>query len=108
MTLGKPEPGYVNEDAVSASQGVIAVSDGAGGGGLFADRWARYLLDKLPTAPIRSAEALDEWIGNIWEPFYNDCEPKEKEECCWISSTMKARLQRWLLCGNREADHAAG
>ena len=28
-----------NEDAVIAKDSLIAVSDGAGGGGVFADRW---------------------------------------------------------------------
>ncbi len=60
----------------------IAISDGAGGGGLFAERWSRYLLANLPKEPIASAEALDEWIGGIWELFYNDCEESAKQLGC--------------------------
>ncbi len=78
-TMGKPEPGCINEDAALACGNRIAVSDGAGGGGLFAERWSRYLLDHLPIGPIRSAEAMDGWIDTIWEPFYNKYEKVAKE-----------------------------
>ncbi len=77
-TTGKFEEGCISEDAVLSRDNVIAVSDGAGGGGLFAERWSQYLLDKLPDTPIGSADALDEWIGSIWEPFYNECEEDAK------------------------------
>ena len=43
ISLTKFEEGIVNEDAVIARENVIAVSDGAGGGGVFAERWSRYL-----------------------------------------------------------------
>lgn len=46
---------------------LIAVSDGAGGGGLFAERWSAYLLSHLPATPINSAEELAFWIGENWE-----------------------------------------
>ena len=79
ISIGKFESGCINEDAVRADSNFIAVSDGAGGGGLFAERWSRYLLDHLPKEPTASAEALDEWIGGIWEPFYNACEKSAKQ-----------------------------
>ena len=41
-----------NEDAVIAKDHLIAVSDGAGGGGVFADKWSKYLVDHLPDKPI--------------------------------------------------------
>lgn len=78
-SIGKFEQGSINEDAVLARDNVIAVSDGAGGGGLFAERWSKYLLDHLPGTSIDTAEALDEWIGSIWEPFYNECEEAAKQ-----------------------------
>ena len=78
ISIGKFEPGCINEDAALAREGLIAVSDGAGGGGLFAERWSRYLLDRLPDTPICSAEALDGWIEQIWEPFYSQCEADAK------------------------------
>ena len=74
VSIGKFEQGCVNEDAALAKKDIIAVSDGAGGGGLFAERWSRCLLDHLPASPITTAEELDLWIERIWEPFYNQCE----------------------------------
>ena len=70
----------VNEDAVKATEKWIAVSDGAGGGGVFADKWARYLLDNLPDEPITTYEAFDKWLDGIWEPFYNEYEEIAKKE----------------------------
>lgn len=78
MTLGKFEKNALNEDSVIARKNMIAVSDGAGGGGLFADRWSKYLLKNLPNKPISSAKELDEWIGCIWEPYYNKAEEAAK------------------------------
>ena len=78
-SIGKPEQGCINEDAVIAQENIIAVSDGAGGGGLFAERWSAYLLNHLPATPISSADELDAWIGDIWEPYYNQCETDAKK-----------------------------
>ena len=78
ISIGKPEAGCINEDAAMSDGNKIAISDGAGGGGLFAERWSRYLLDHLPDAPIFSAEDLDCWLESIWEPFYNVCEEDAK------------------------------
>lgn len=69
-----------NEDAVIAKDHLIAVSDGAGGGGVFADQWSKYLVEHLPDKPIKTFSAFDKWIDGIWEPFYNDCEEKAKKE----------------------------
>ena len=74
VSVGKPEQGCINEDAAVARKNLIAVSDGAGGGGLFAERWSAYLLEHLPDTPILSANELDAWVGGIWELYYNQCE----------------------------------
>lgn len=74
ISIGKFEANAINEDAAKATDLFVAVSDGAGGGGVYAERWSNYLLDKLPETPILSAEELDAWIEQIWEPFYNECE----------------------------------
>lgn len=37
ISIAKPGQGQVNEDAAIAKENLIAVSDGAGGGGLYAD-----------------------------------------------------------------------
>lgn len=68
VTIGK-EFNY-NEDAVLATESMIAVSDGAGGGGLFADKWANFLLSKLPETPLNSFDDFDKWVDGIWEEFY--------------------------------------
>lgn len=80
LSISKFEDGIVNEDAVKATQDWIAVSDGAGGGGVFADKWSRYLVEHLPSKPIKGYKAFDKWLDSIWEPFYNECEEKAKQE----------------------------
>ena len=70
----------INEDAVKATPEWIAVSDGAGGGGVFADKWSSYLVEHLTDEPITSFEAFDKWIESIWEPFYNECEAKAQKD----------------------------
>lgn len=74
VRIAKFEEGVLNEDAVRADYNVIAVSDGAGGGGVFAERWSGYLVYNLPSIPITTFAELDSWIDGIWENFYNDCE----------------------------------
>ena len=79
VSIGKFEKNAINEDAATSGKNVIAVSDGAGGGGLFADRWSRYLVSHLPDSPVATAEQLDEWIGAIWEAYYNKTEESAKK-----------------------------
>lgn len=50
----------------------IAVSDGAGGAGLFTGEWAEYLCDHLPDDSISTFEEFSGWINSIWEPFCNN------------------------------------
>lgn len=78
VSIGKFEQGCINEDAAKAQGNLIAVSDGAGGGGLFAECWSCYLLEHLPEEPINTVEELDDWIDNIWEAFYNKSEADAK------------------------------
>ena len=80
ISLAKFEESIINEDAAIAKKEVIAVSDGAGGGGVFADLWSKYLVEHLPDKPIINYKAFDKWIDGIWELFYNDCEEKAKAE----------------------------
>ena len=79
ISLAKFEEGIVNEDAAIERKEVIAVSDGAGGGGVFAERWSQYLVAHLPEKPIKNYKAFDKWIDGIWEPFYNECEDEAKK-----------------------------
>lgn len=80
ISIAKLNENLVNEDAAIAKSSLIAVSDGAGGGGVFADLWSRYLVEHLPNEPIGDYSAFDKWIDGIWEPFYNDCEKKAEQE----------------------------
>ena len=40
VTISKLEESTINEDAVKARDNMIAVSDGAGGGGVYAEKWS--------------------------------------------------------------------
>lgn len=80
LSIAKFEEGIIDEDAAIAKKEVIAVSDGAGGGGVFADKWSRCLVEHLPDKPIKNYKAFDKWIDGIWEPFYNDCEKEAQKE----------------------------
>ena len=79
ISLAKFEEGVVNEDAAIAKKKVIAVSDGAGGGGVYAERWSQYLVNNLPNTPFHNFKAFDKWIDGIWEPFYNECEEEAQK-----------------------------
>ena len=78
VSIAKPGQQQINEDAAIAGVGRIAVSDGAGGGGVYADEWAQYLLKNLPKEPITSFRQLDGWIDSIWETFYKEYEQVAK------------------------------
>ena len=80
LSISKLEDGIINEDASMAAKNWIAISDGAGGGGVFADKWSQYLVTHVPDKPITNYKEFDSWIDNIWEPFYNNCEETAKKE----------------------------
>lgn len=71
ISVAKPELGNtICEDASRGSELMIAISDGAGGGGVFADRWAQYLVGETPEAPMSSFDEFAAWLEGIWNPFY--------------------------------------
>lgn len=78
-TICKPTEFFFNEDSVYYSSNLIAVSDGAGGGGLFAEKWSEYLICNLPRNPLKSFRDLDIWIDSIWENFFNKYEKKAEQ-----------------------------
>ena len=111
VSIAKPNDHTPNEDAVFCSPQCIAVSDGAGGCGLYANEWSRYLIEHLPKdAPLSSFTELDEWVDGIWEAFYNEHEERAKEATasCLTSSTTKARAQPSLRHGQRNLLNANG
>lgn len=64
-----------NEDSFFVSENCIAISDGAGGCGLYSNEWSQYLIYNLPkNNPISTFGELDSWIEQIWESFYNEHE----------------------------------
>lgn len=84
ITVAKRELNPLCEDASRIETGqLLAVSDGAGGGGLYADQWAKYLLEHLPIRTFTTAEELDAWLSEIWEPFYLDCERQAEAQGSW-------------------------
>lgn len=80
ISIAKIGESLINEDAATATERRIAVSDGAGGGGIFAEMWSKYLVDKLPDEAITDYKTFDAWIDGIWEQFYNVYEEIAKEE----------------------------
>lgn len=80
ITIPKIEESAINEDAINVLENLVAISDGAGGGGIFADSWSKYLVNQITAEPISDFRSFDQWIGNIWEPFYNECETIAKNE----------------------------
>lgn len=83
VSLSKERDKARNEDAgrnfSQECATFIAVSDGAGGCGVYAGEWSQYLMRRLPFIPIASFEDFDKWIGSIWEKFYTEHERKALE-----------------------------
>jgi hypothetical protein len=59
-----------NEDNFICSLPIVVVSDGAGGTGLFADKWSEYLCNYVSQSPIKNFQDLCNWQESIWEDFY--------------------------------------
>ncbi len=70
MTTPKIGDAAPNEDSVMARGNILAVSDGAGGCGIFAKEWSQYLLDQLPEQPFGAFSDFSTWTDSIWEEFY--------------------------------------
>lgn len=80
VSIAKPAEHSANEDSFWQSEKCVAVSDGAGGCGLFANKWSEYLIEKLPKdRPITTFGDLDTWVDGIWESFYDEYEEEAKE-----------------------------
>ena len=95
-----------NEDKikVSASKSMFALSDGAGGIGVEAHRWAAYLLEKLPEEnPIQNFEALSNWQNDIWEAYFKEIETELKERASialnkfYAEGSLATLVAAWLI-----------
>lgn len=80
LSLAKPKEHAKNEDSILVKDRCVAVSDGAGGCGVFADEWSAYLMAHLPQdRPISTFSELDGWIEGIWEHFDEEHETIAKQ-----------------------------
>lgn len=65
-----------NEDAIAYIEDPlfdkIAVSDGAGGAGIYCKAWANHLVKNQPDKPFDSKKSADEWFLSNSESFYNE------------------------------------
>lgn len=81
FSVSKPEVGNTMcEDASKYAEHFIAVSDGAGGGGVFADHWAHYLVSQLPESPFTSFNSFSNWMEGIWNAFYDEHESLAQQQ----------------------------
>ncbi len=78
FTTHKIDDISTNEDAVISTPTIIAVSDGAGGCGIFAERWSKYLLDNIPSGGFDNFDTFNQWTESIWQPFYDDIDAQLK------------------------------
>lgn len=79
VSISKFESNVICEDAASSSPLCVVVSDGSGGGGVYAEKWSKYLVESIPSDPIKTFEDLDRWVAGIWEPYYLSCENLAKQ-----------------------------
>jgi serine/threonine protein phosphatase PrpC len=115
-SISKPEPERINEDTVSELYGEgekrhFALSDGAGGVGIFAEIWSATLVEKIKTqsTPFATLEELDVWIGSFAEEYIQTQTPTLSENryvrqkfeqegsyatlaACWVSA------QKGIFC----------
>lgn len=82
ISVKKPEKGNLlcEDSSLLYNEEFIAVSDGAGGGGVFADRWSQYLVKNVSTTPITTFEEFSAWMEKIWNPFYDEYEKVAQEQ----------------------------
>jgi len=121
VSLAKFNDKVANEDSFFATGNCVAVSDGAGGCGLFADEWSAFLISRLPKeTPVCSFAELDAWVDGIWEQFYNGHEAMAKQgdgmflnkfykegSCATIAAVWRTAAHecRWMSYGDSVVFH---
>ncbi|SOD90012.1 hypothetical protein [Spirosoma fluviale] len=73
-SVGKEFPLFTeNEDAwrVDTEGGIWAVADGAGGTGIYAGEWARFLVGQVPAQPFSVVEEVADWLNTHWGRFFD-------------------------------------
>jgi hypothetical protein len=85
-----------NEDRLRLARtpdGVLAaVSDGAGGAGLFCGPWAETLVNRLPKTPIAGMKALNQWMDGFCLGF--------RSEYAALSKSTPARHSKFIREGS--------
>jgi hypothetical protein len=116
QSIAKQDGNYTseNEDAVfvSSDNKIFTLSDGAGGTGVEAHRWSRYLLDKLPETPIKSFSELSAWQDGIWQTYFDTIENELKNNApdaldkFYTEVSSATLIGVWLeVKGNRKKAH---
>ena len=121
QTLAKFTDSIPNEDSMRLEENFVAISDGAGGCGVFANEWSKYLVEKLNSKePIENYEDLDRWVDKIWEEFYDEHERIAKKNdgifqskfysegsCATIAAIWKvsASEYKWMVYGDSVVFH---
>ncbi|CAA7622386.1 hypothetical protein [Magnetospirillum sp. UT-4] len=110
-----------NEDRLRLSRtpdGVLAaISDGAGGAGLYCGPWAERLLTRLPRVPLAGFKALNEWLDGFCMGFRSEYAALSQATpvrhakfvregsfatlmAGWLSSRQGRAALRWLAYGD--------
>lgn len=101
---------------------LTALSDGAGGEGIFAAEWAAFLLEQLPAQPLADAAALRSWLKQIAMPFYTSVKPQAEQfrpakdklllegsnatlAAVWCHPAENGALCHWLAYGDSVIFH---
>ena len=93
----------------------------AGGCGLFAREWSKYLLRHIPKKRVITCFAeFDKWVDGIWEEFYNEHEEQAKKgdgillnkfynegSCATIAAAWAAKPAQcqWMTYGDSVVFH---
>jgi hypothetical protein len=68
-----------NEDAIrifeNSKFNLFAMSDGAGGAGIYCKEWANYIVNNQPEFPILTNEEANKWFQKISKSFYELIKP---------------------------------
>ncbi len=68
-----------NEDAIRISENsnfnLFAMSDGAGGAGIYCKEWANHIVNNQPEFPIVSNDEANKWFQKISKSFYEFIKP---------------------------------
>jgi hypothetical protein len=71
----KPCEDAVHERALPNGY-AFALSDGAGGTGIFANRWAKRLVESVPKQPLHTIEETTQWLLGFSEEYISEIEHK--------------------------------